>query len=139
MTVTKPDLSSVYRDYTACLNRQDWPKPEGFVAAHVQYNDREIGLPAYRKMPERDFYAIPDLHFNVQLLISGAPCIAARLSFACSPKGEFLGLAVNGKKVFFTENVFYKFREEKITAVWPLIDKAAVEAQACPGAHDGNR
>jgi predicted ester cyclase len=36
---------------------------------------------------------------------------------------------VNGKKVRFTENVFYQWRDGKIEQVWSVIDKAAVEAQ----------
>lgn len=44
----------------------------------------------------------------------------------------FLGLAVNGKRVSFTENVFYQFRDGKIAQVWSVIDKAAIEAQLGP-------
>jgi predicted ester cyclase len=127
--VIKADLSDVYRGYIACLNQQDWPKLEQFVDDHVSYNDQQIGFLGYRKMLERDFCEIPDLHFNIQLLISDAPYIASRLAFDCSPKGKFLGLAVDGKRVSFTENVFYEFREEKIVQVWSVIDKAAIEAQ----------
>src|SRR5947209_19562842 len=55
--------------------------------------------------------------------------LASRLGFDCTPKGKFLGLHVNGKRVSFTENVFYEFRREKIEQVWSVIDKAAIEAQ----------
>jgi len=27
IAVIKTDLSDVYRDYIACLNKQDWPRP----------------------------------------------------------------------------------------------------------------
>ena len=80
-------------------------------------------------MREKEFYEIPDLHFHIQLLISDPPYIASRLEFDCTPKGKFLGLHVNGKRVSFTENVFYEFRREKIWQVWSVIDKAAIEAQ----------
>ena len=80
-------------------------------------------------MLERDFYEIPDLYFDIQLLISDPPYLASRLGFDCTPKGNFLGLPVNGKRVSFTENVFYEFRREKIWQVWSVIDKAAIEAQ----------
>ena len=125
----KADLSDVYRAYIACLNQQDWPKLDQFVDDNVFYNGRQIGLSGYRKMLEKDFCAIPDLHFNIQLLISDAPYIASRLAFACSPKGKFLGLNVNGKRVSFAENVFYEFRRDKIVQVWSVIDKAAIESQ----------
>ena len=127
--MNKTDLSDIYRDYIACLNRQDWPKLEQFVSDDVHYNGKRIGLSGYREMLERDFNEIPDLYFNIQLLMSDPPHIAARLAFDCTPKGSFLGLPVNGKRVSFTENVFYEFRKEKIEQVWSVIDKAAIEAQ----------
>ena len=80
-------------------------------------------------MLERDFQEIPDLHFTIQLLVSDPPYIASRLGFDCSPKGKFLSLPVNGKRISFTENVFYQFRNGKIERVWSVIDKAAIEAQ----------
>jgi predicted ester cyclase len=52
-----------------------------------------------------------------------------RLAFNCTPTGDFLGLAINGRRVSFTENVFYRFRGEKIEQVWSIIDRAAIEAQ----------
>jgi predicted ester cyclase len=80
-------------------------------------------------MLERDFDEIPDLFFNIRMLISDPPYIASRLGFDCMPKGAFLGLHVNGKRVSFSENVIYEFRSEKIVQVWSVIDKAAIEAQ----------
>src|SRR5882724_2554647 len=125
----KADLSDIYRDYIACLNQQDWPKLAQFVQDDVRYNGRRIGLSGYREMLARDFHEIPDLHFDVQLLVSDPPHIASRLGFDCTPKGSFLGLPVNGRRVSFTENVFYEFRKRKIGRVWSIIDKTAIEAQ----------
>ena len=115
--------------YIACLNGQDWAKLGQFVGDDVHYNGRRIGLSGYRAMLEKDFREIPDLSFNIQLLVSDPPHIASRLAFACAPKGKFLGLDVNGKRVSFAENVFYEFRNGKIAQVWSVIDKAAIEAQ----------
>ena len=127
--MTKTDLSSVYRDYIACLNKRDWPNLEKFVDDEVNYNGQRIGIIGYREMLERDFYEIPDLYFDIQLLISNPPYIASRLRFQCTPKEKFLGLPVNGKRVSFSENVFYEFRSERIVQVWSIVDKAAIEAQ----------
>jgi predicted ester cyclase len=125
----KTDLSSIYREYIACLNQQDWPRLEQFVSEGVFYNGQRVGLQKYREMLEGDFEAIPDLYFDIELLICEPPYVASRLRFDCRPKGEFFGLPVNGKRVCFTENVFYEFREGKIENVWSVIDKAAIEAQ----------
>ena len=126
--MTKAELSDVYRDYIACLNKQDWLGLDQFVDDEVRCNDQRIGISAYREMRQKEFYEIPDLHFHIQLLISDPPYIASRLKFDCTPKGKFLGLDVNGKRVSFPENVFYEFRREKIWQVWSVIDKAAIEA-----------
>jgi predicted ester cyclase len=125
----KTDLSDIYRNYIACLNKQDWPQLSQFVHDEVSYNGKLVGIGGYREMLQRDFDAIPDLSFNIQLLIADPPHLASRLRFDCTPKGTFLGLQVNGRRVAFTENVFYEFREEKIWQVWSVIDKAAIEAQ----------
>jgi predicted ester cyclase len=127
--MAEADLSAIYRDYIACLNRQDWARLGEFVAQNVSHNGQPFGLAGYRKMLERDFEEIPDLRFNIELLVCDDRFVASRLAFDCSPKGRFLGLDVSGRKVSFAENVFYEFRDAKIAQVWSVIDKAAVEAQ----------
>ena len=127
--MTRVDLAAVYRDYIACLNEQDWPKLGRFVHDDVCHNGRRLGLPGYRQMLERDYQAIPDLRFRIELLVCEPPHVASRLGFDCTPTGRFLGLPVDGRRVAFAENVFYEFRAEKIVQVWSIIDKAAVEAQ----------
>ena len=127
--MVRADLCDIYRRYIECLNQQDWTKLEQFVDDQVCRNGQQIGLSGYREMLENDFDKIPDLHFNIQLLISDPPYIASRLFFYCAPKEKFLGLDINGKRVSFTENVFYEFRGEKIARVWSVVDKAAIEAQ----------
>jgi predicted ester cyclase len=112
IAVIESGLAHVYRGYIACLNRQDWSQLWQFVDDKVCRNGQPIRLPAYRKLLEKDFEEIPDLYFDIQLLISNAPYVASRLAFCCSPKGRFLGLDINGKRVSFSENVFYEFRGE---------------------------
>ncbi|KYH00041.1 ester cyclase [Bradyrhizobium sp. DOA1] len=125
----RADLADHYRNYIACLNRQDWPALGRFVHDDVVHNGRPLGLAGYRAMLEQDFREIPDLRFNIALLVSEPPRIAARLQFDCAPVGTFLGLPVNGRRVSFCENVFYEFGDDKIRQVWSVIDKAAIEAQ----------
>ncbi|TMU89387.1 ester cyclase [Brucella haematophila] len=122
-------LADIYRDYIACLNEQDWDNLGRFVHQTVSHNDRPFGLAGYRAMLEQDFKAIPDLQFNIELLVSEPPTIAARLAFDCTPVGALFGLPVNGRNIRFAENVFYTFENGLIKAVWSIIDKAAIEAQ----------
>ena len=122
-------LADIYRAYLDCPNRQAWDELGRFVDDDVQHNGRLLRLRGYREMLVKDFADIPDLHFNIQLLVCEPPRLAARLSFDCSPNDEFLGLSVNGRRVSFTENVFYEFTGSKISSVWSVVDKAAIEAQ----------
>ena len=121
-----PDL---YRAYIDCLNKQDWALLGRYVDDQVEHNGRLLKLSGYRDMLVKDFEDIPDLRFNIQLLVCEPPRVAARLAFNCSPRGTFLGMKINGRTVSFTENVFYEFKEYKIASVWSVIDKSAIEAQ----------
>jgi predicted ester cyclase len=127
--LTSASLSDFYRAYIDCLNRQAWDELGKYVDDNVEHNGRPLKLAGYRDMLRRDFEDIPDLQFNIRLLASTPPLVAARLEFRCSPKGTFLGLRVNGRTVSFAENVFYELRSSKIASVWSVIDKAAIEAQ----------
>jgi predicted ester cyclase len=127
--MTKEDLRDRYHGYIDCLNRQDWRHLGDYVAGEVQRNGETLGLAGYRTMLEGDFAAIPDLFFKIDFIVSEPPYVAARLIFDCTPKGELFGLPVNGKRVSFTENVFYRFGNGKIETVWSVIDQAAIKAQ----------
>lgn len=123
------NLSEIYRNYIACLNRQDWPDLGRFVDEDVHYNGAYVGLSGYRNMLAGDFLAIPDLRFDISLLICQPPHVASRLQFDCTPKGMLFGMPVNGRRVQFSENVFYEFLDARIRSVWSIIDKAAIAAQ----------
>jgi len=127
--VGKASLASLYRDYIACLNGRDWSALGQFVDDEVHHNGRPLGLPGYRAMLESDYAQIPDLRYAIDILVADPPRLAARLRFDVTPKGEFLGLPVNGRRVAFSENVFYQFLSGRIREVWSVIDKSAIEAQ----------
>ena len=127
--MTETQLAHLYRDYIACLNSRDLTALTRYVHENVSHNGRPLGVSGYREMLEQDFADIPDLHFNIELLVVNPPYVASRLHFHCTPRGKFLSLDVDGAKVSFAENVFYEFAQEKIIRVWSVIDKAAIEAQ----------
>lgn len=122
-------LSDIYLDYIACLNQQAWSNLHKFVHSDVQHNKRPLGLDGYLDMLKSDFSAIPDLRYNIEMLIADTSSLASRLHFDCTPKGSFLSLPINGKRITFAENVFYRFQDNKIQEVWSVIDKVAIEAQ----------
>ncbi|WP_064682611.1 ester cyclase [Rhizobium bangladeshense] len=131
--MTKTELEDIYRGYIACLNRQDWADLGRFVDDGAVHNGRRLGLEGYIAMLERDFDDIPDLRFNVLMLVCDPPYVACRLGFDCRPKATFLGLDVNARRISFTENVIYEFRGGRIVKAWSVVDKTAIEAQLAGG------
>ncbi|MBN6151572.1 ester cyclase [Xanthomonas sp. AmX2] len=123
------ELVSVYRRYIDCLNDRNLDRLGEFVDQDVEYNGDRIGLMGYRAMLEGNYRDIPDLRFAIQLVVAGASSVAARLNFDCTPAGRFLGLDVGGRRVAFSENVFYEYRDGRIRQVWSVIDKVAIQAQ----------
>lgn len=123
-------LQDLYRQYIDCLNARQWDGLHRFVDDDVVHNGRKLGVEGYRAMLVDDCERIPDLRFNVALVASTPPVLAARIDFECTPKGSFMGLAVNGRRVAFSENVFYRWGTNgRISEVWSVIDKAAIEVQ----------
>ncbi len=123
------NYKNIYIAYIECLNKREIKNLGRFIHEDVYYNHQQIGLSGYQQMLEQNFIDIPDLYFNVELLICDEQFLASRLMFDCSPKGIFLGLPINGKRVSFSENVFYKLNGQKIENVLSVIDKAAIEKQ----------
>ena len=123
------ELRMIYRAYIDCLNARALDRLDDFVDQEVEYNGKRISLIGYRTMLEGDFQAIPDLKFNIGLLCSEPPLISSRLDFDCTPVGLLFGTAVNGKRIQFTENVFYEFQNKRIRRVWSLIDHASIANQ----------
>lgn len=122
-------LREIYNEYISCLNAQDWLSLKLYVAEDAQHNGRRLGVEGYSDMLIRDFQQIPDLQFNIGLLVVEPPIVASRLDFDCTPVGDFLGLPINGRNIQFSENVFYEFAGRKISKVWSVLDKAAIEVQ----------
>jgi predicted ester cyclase len=127
--MSKVDLEATYGDYIVCLNNRDWATLARFVHENVHHNGKPLGIDGYRSMLEADYEQIPDLRFEIEILIADPPHVASRLRFDVTPKADFLGLPVNGRRVTFCENVFYEFQDGLIKKVWSVIDKAAVEGQ----------
>jgi predicted ester cyclase len=103
------DLRSRYLDYLTCLNERDWSRLGEFVHEAAVHNGRPLGLAGYRSMLEDDVVRLPDLRFDVRLLVVEGDLVAARLWFDLASGA--LG-----------ENVFYRFEDGLIREVWSVIE-----------------
>ena len=126
---TGAELERLYLGYLDCLNGRGGQRLGTFVAVAAVHNGLRIGLAGYQKMLEGDYRAIPDLRFTPEILAVSPPHVACRLVFDCTPVGTLFGLPVNGRRVRFHENVFYRFDDGLIAEVWSIIDRAAIASQ----------
>ena len=123
------ELGGVYREYLRALDERRWDDLGTFVHDEVVYNGQRWTRTDYRDRLVADAEAIPDLAYAVELLVVEGDHVAARLRFDCAPRGRFLGVDVDGRRVSFTEHVFYRFREGRIEQVWSHIDVEELRRQ----------
>jgi predicted ester cyclase len=128
--MTEANNESQYRRYIGCLNDRRLADLGAFVQEELTYNGRPMTRLDYQNLIAGDIAAIPDLYFDIDLLVTSGDQIACRLNFRCTPQREFLGLQPSGKPVSFSEHVFYRLRDGKIYEVWSLIDRHAIEEQS---------
>ncbi len=122
-------LADQYRAYIAALNERPVGALEPFVHEAVVYNGERKSRAEYRALIEASIAAAPDLQFKIGLLIVEGDTVSAKLDFDCMPRGDFIGLQADGRRVSFSEHVFYRFSDGKIAEVWSLIDRWAVAEQ----------
>ena len=126
----QPDVEEAYRSYLATLNERRFADLLHSVHDRLVYNDRSITRDDYVAMLEADVAAIPDLYFEIDLLVVDGGTVACRLWFDCTPRTDYFGLSVAGRHLGFAEHVFYAMDAGRIRRVWSLIDTAAIAEQA---------
>jgi predicted ester cyclase len=127
MTVAENETH--YLRYISYLNERRVDELGEFVHEELTYNGEPMTRLDYQNLIAGNIAAIPDLYFDVHLLVVNGSQIACRLNFECTPQSEFLGLRPNGKLISFSEHVFYRLRDGKICEVWSLLDRPAIEEQ----------
>jgi steroid delta-isomerase-like uncharacterized protein len=70
------------------------------------------------------FKVMPDFQNKIVDVFATENRGAAHFSITGTHKGEILGVAPTGKKVTFDAITLYRFEDDKIAEVWPLIDVA---------------
>ncbi|MBT1702613.1 ester cyclase [Chryseosolibacter indicus] len=123
------NLTQFYQNYISCLNNRRLQDLDLFVNEDLTYNKKAMHLKDYQNLLAQNFKDIPDLYFEIGLLVANEDTIACRLNFNCTPAGEFMGVVVNGRRVSFSEHVFYKLVNGKISEVLSLIDREAIRDQ----------
>ena len=122
-------LEDIYRGYIAALNGRRFNDLDRFVHDRLTYNGELWTRDRYKALLVDDLQIIPDLHYEIQLLVVRSDHVACRLWFDCTPQQVFLGIDARGHRVSFAEHVFYYFRANRIEHVWSVIDTEGIRRQ----------
>lgn len=122
-------LADRYRAYLDGLNARRFDGLDAFTHDTVVYNGETMTRAAYAGLIAQACDAIPDLAFDIGLLVVEGDHVACRLEFRCTPQKPFMGFAPTGRRVAFCEHVFYRFRDDRIAEVWSLIDRDTLARQ----------
>lgn len=142
-TTNNNNLTDIYQEYIAAINNRDMKNSlPTYCHPTVTHNDHPLPLDHYRRLMEDAQAAIPDIHFQVDRLVTHQETgrVAALLRFSGVPVGPFAGVrpgegAEKKKKeeeevvVRFAEVVFYWFTEGRIERVISLVDLEAYRRQ----------
>ena len=130
--MTRGELEARYGRYIVCLNERRLDDAEAFYAEELLYNGRRINRGRWRREAIEDsFVAMPDLQWHIEHLVIEGGHVAARLRDTGTLEKPFQGVKPTGHPTSFTENVFYRFRENGRTdEVWSVIDLAAMASNA---------
>jgi steroid delta-isomerase-like uncharacterized protein len=90
------------------------------------------GPHGFRDIVEQLIQAFPDLHINIQKIVSEADTVATRGYFSGTHHGNFMGLLTSGKKVQIDYIDFWKIRNGKCVENWMQMDLAGVSMQLRP-------
>ena len=82
----------------------------------------------------KEFYdglwkAFPDLRITIEDIIGENDTVAWRLSVTGTHEAEFRGVAPTGKRVAFTAQYIFRFRNGKIVERWTNLDRLGVLIQ----------
>ena len=122
-------LRQRYLAYLDVLNERRFGDLVDFVADDLTYNGNPMTREQYQDARSREVEVIPDLRFDVDLLVVEGDQVACVLAFDCTPVRPFLGFEPPGRRIQFTEHVFYRFADGRIVEVTSLIDREAIREQ----------
>ena len=133
------DAKAVIRRWLEAWNTQDLDAAEELLAPEFIRHDAKrpdvVGPPAERQHIAEDLAAFPDLHFEIEQLITEGDLVAARYRVQGTHRGEFLGIPGSGRQVTIQAAESYRLSGGKIAEQWVVMDVLGLLQQlgAVPG------
>ena len=90
---------------------------------------KPLDLDGLKKFYDGLWKAFPDLRIKIEDIVGEDETVAWRLSVSGTHKAEFRGVAPTGRKVTFTAQYVFHFRNGKIVERWTNLDRLGVLIQ----------
>lgn len=99
------------------------------VVVHAPMGLSTEGPEAEKEVWRDALRAMPDIRHDIQEVISDLSTIAARAIVTGTLKGDFAGIAANGRSFKVDQGLFAHVRDGKIVEVWEIVDTASLLRQ----------
>jgi len=100
----------------------------GFVD-HLPFPGLPPGIEGFKALAAGIYKAFPDAKVTIDDLIAEGDRVAERATARATHLGDFNGIPPTGRKVSWTEQHLYRFRDGKIVEHWADVDIAGLMAQ----------
>lgn len=88
------------------------------ASVHLPAEGLPEGPEGQKAIARNIFAAFPDVHVTLDCVIAEKDFVAERHTARATHRGEFIGVPATGRKIFWTENHFYRLEDGKIQELW---------------------
>src|ERR1700736_431670 len=88
------------------------------ASLHLPAGGPAVGPDGQKANGRAIFAAFPDVHVTIELVAAEGNFVAERHTARGTHKGEFMGVPATGKKIYLTENHFYRVEDGLIQEMW---------------------
>lgn len=127
--VNKATLRRAAEAFNSVQERSAWFDIHDPAVVAEGLGPNRLDLDGLKKFYHGLWMAFPDLHISVEDIVGEGDMVAWRLSVNGTHQSEFRGVAPTGKKVSFTAQYVFRFRDGKVVQRWTNLDRLGVLVQ----------
>lgn len=120
------DFEVLYMRYLHACNAHDVDAMMDFYAPGITVNDVVMPPEAVAAQFPPLFTAFPDWRWDIRHVWTGPDTIALHFTVTGTHRGTFLDVPATGRTVRAAEFTVYRIHDGAFTAVWDLMDTAAL-------------
>jgi predicted ester cyclase len=104
--------------------------PLGFLGSEGDPDYPQLkGLEGLQQLFDMDFKAFPDWHETIEDIIAEGDKVWVRLFYTGTYTGQFIGLALTGKKITSKAVDIYRIVNGKLAEYWNVTDNLTIQKQ----------